>query len=117
MSIIQEHLSSLWLGIALGIIFLLLNVLDAHSTWLVIKPDFYHRERNPIARWVFKKLGALRGIVVFKVVLVCFLLAVIVLGDIWDSLTHNIVFLVADIIFLAVVINNYLVWRRIRRRG
>ncbi|HNT52625.1 MAG TPA: DUF5658 family protein, partial [Candidatus Syntrophosphaera sp.] len=54
-------------------VFVLLNVLDGHSTWMVLRPNRYHRERNPVARWVFRKLGLPRGIVIFKFVLLLIL--------------------------------------------
>ncbi|MDY0152150.1 MAG: DUF5658 family protein [Candidatus Cloacimonas sp.] len=43
-------------SLALTAAFLVLNVLDGHSTYLVLKPNHFSRERNPIARWVFRKL-------------------------------------------------------------
>jgi len=50
-------------------LFVIVNIFDAHSTYLVLKPNHYHRERNPLARWVFRKLGIPQGIIIFKGVL------------------------------------------------
>jgi len=92
-------------------LFLFLNILDAHSTWLVLKPDFYHRERNPIARWIFRKLHLPRGIIIFKLILLT------LLGwFIWhwhrDSLTINIGVLIGNLLFIIVVLHNYRVAKR-----
>ena len=35
------------------VVFVILNILDGHSTWKVIQPNHLHRERNPVARWIF----------------------------------------------------------------
>ena len=53
--------------VALYSILVALNLLDGFSTWLVLKPNHYHRERNPVARWMFIKLGLTRGLVLAEV--------------------------------------------------
>ncbi|MDD4147393.1 MAG: DUF5658 family protein, partial [Candidatus Cloacimonetes bacterium] len=54
--------------------FVLLNGFDAHSTYLVMWPHYYYRERNPVARWAFRKMGLPRGIIIFKLVLLAILI-------------------------------------------
>lgn len=100
--------------IALFSVFVLLNVLDGHSTWLVLKPNHYRRERNPVARWIFRKLGLPRGIVIFKAVLLAILAAAFYIYASADAFVLNIVLLVANAVFLAVVIHNYRISRRLR---
>ncbi len=104
------HSSALTLG--LGIVFLILNILDGHSTWLVLRPDHYIRERNPIARWFFRKAKLPQGIIIFKTVLLCVLIPSIAYYTAWDAFTINIVLVVANILFILVVINNYRVYHR-----
>jgi hypothetical protein len=108
-------LSTPILTLGITIVFLLLNILDAHSTYLVLKPHHYEREKNPIARWVFRKLKIPRGIVIFKVLLMSVLIVAISYYAAWDPLTINIAMLIADILFLVVVMHNYRIARRIRR--
>ncbi len=97
------------------IIFLILNVLDAHSTWLVLKPNNYHRERNPIARWVFRKLRIPRAIIIFKAVLMSFLGFYI--GYWWkEALTINLGLLIGNVLFIIVVLHNYKVSRHYRKQ-
>jgi hypothetical protein len=109
----HQLLSVLQNQIVLGcqcLLFLILNILDGHSTWLVLKPDFYHRERNPIARWVFKKLRLPRAIPIFKAVLLSLLGWVIIHW--WkDALTLNIAMTIGNALFIYVVIHNYRVFR------
>jgi hypothetical protein len=94
------------------VIFILLNVLDAHSTWSVLKPNHYRRERNPVARWIFRKLGLPKGIIIFKTVLLLFLGVVIAWYASYEPLLLNIVLFVANLVFLLVVIHNYNVCRK-----
>jgi len=114
-SYILSALNTPILSIGITIVFLLLNVLDAHSTYLVIKPHYYEREKNPIARWVFRKLGIPRGIVIFKVLLMSILIVAIAYYAAWDPLTINIAMLIADVLFLVVVLHNYRIARRLNR--
>ncbi|MBM4403672.1 MAG: hypothetical protein FJ042_04725 [Candidatus Cloacimonetes bacterium] len=103
------------LSLILAAVFLLLNILDAHSTWLVTGRHNYHRERNPVARWVFRKLKLPRGIIIYKTILLSGLMVAFGFYAAWDAFTLNIVLLIANLIFLAVVLNNYRIARRIKR--
>ncbi len=105
-------LSSNILCLLLSCIFLVLNILDGHSTYLVIRPHHYAREKNPVARWVFRKLGIPRGIIIFKTILLVILIPAISYYAAWDAFTINITLLVADLLFLLVVLHNYRVHRR-----
>lgn len=98
-----------------SVVFTILNILDAHSTWLVIRPNHYERERNPIARWIFKKLGLPRGIILFKIAIFAILIPAGALYATWEPLTLNIVLIVANLIFGLVVWNNYRIHRRLQR--
>ena len=101
------------LSLGLGIIFLALNVLDAHSTWCVLRPNHYERERNPIARWILRKLGLVRGIMIFKGCLVLILATSIGFYVAYDPLTINIVLIVAILLFAWVVWHNYRIVARL----
>ncbi len=47
-------------------VYLILNALDRITTWLVIRPDHYDREVNPLARWLFIQLRIPRGIIIVE---------------------------------------------------
>jgi hypothetical protein len=97
----------------MGSLFLILNILDAHSTWLVLRPDNYHRERNPIARWVFKKLMLPMGIVFFKASILGPLSIFIMYW--WnEAFTINLALLIGNLLYLYVVIHNYKVQKGYR---
>ena len=98
----------------LGLLFIFLNILDGHSTWCVLRPDYYHRERNPVARWIFRRLRLVPGIILFKAVLLIFLAGCIGYYSAYDAGTINIVLLVSNLVFTLVVIHNYRVARRLR---
>jgi len=97
--------------------FIALNLLDAHSTYLVMRPHHFQRERNPIARFVFKKLGIPRGIIIFKTVLLAILIPAMGFYGGHDLLTINIVLIVSNLVFCLVVIHNYRIYRRYCRRS
>ncbi len=48
----------------LYLLLMLLNLLDGISTWYFVRPDHYAREANPVARWMFRRLGITLGIMV-----------------------------------------------------
>lgn len=95
-----------------------LNVLDGYSTWKVIRPDHYRRERNPLAHWIFRGLGIPLGIIVAELLwtglisLVFFLL--------WDEPGIKLPLLIllglGVAVFAGVSLNNFRVHRTIRRR-
>ncbi|HOY84590.1 MAG: DUF5658 family protein [Candidatus Cloacimonetes bacterium] len=95
-------------------IFVILNILDGHSTWKVIQPNHFHRERNPVARWFFRKLGLPRGIVIFKAVLLFILGGAFAIYAKKETKVMNITLGVANLVFLAVVIHNYKVYKRVK---
>ena len=109
---VTQILNSHLLAYTLGLLFIALNVFDAHSTWLVIRPNYFSRERNPIARWAFRKLGIPRGIVIFKIALLLVLIPCMYYYSVYAVFTINIVLIVADLVFIWVVLHNYKHYRQ-----
>ncbi|MCD8478830.1 MAG: DUF5658 family protein [Candidatus Cloacimonetes bacterium] len=99
---------------ALLALFVVVNILDGHSTYLVLKPHYYERERNPVARWAFRKLGLPRGIIIFKVLLLAILIPAMAFYGGNDLFTINIVLIVSNVVFVFVVRHNYRVHKKIR---
>ncbi|HOV16491.1 MAG TPA: DUF5658 family protein [Candidatus Cloacimonadota bacterium] len=97
------------------LVFLLLNILDGYTTWLVMKPDHYERERNPIARYVFKKLKAPFSIVIFKAVLLS-LLGIFIYNWREEAFTLNIALIVGNLLYFGVVLHNNKVHKRYAQR-
>lgn len=93
-----------------------LNSLDGYSTWKVLKPHHYRRERNPLARRIFQKLGIPRGIIVAELLWIGFISLVFFL--LWDKPALNGVLLVLLCIgvlaFTWVVASNFRAYRRIK---
>ena len=113
--ILLNILSDKYLLIIQCTAFLVLNILDAHSTWLVLRPDNYQRERNPLARWVFRKLKIPGAIILYKALVLGFLACFI--SNWWrEALTINIGLLVGNIMFILVVLHNYKVSRHYRKQ-
>jgi len=112
---VKIMLHSQLLSLLLTAAFVVLNILDGHSTYLVLKPHHYHREKNPIARWIFKKLKLPRGIIIFKTILLSIIIVAIAYYTAWDPFTINIAMLIANLLFLLVVGHNYRVYRRMRK--
>jgi hypothetical protein len=99
---------------AMLVFFIFVNILDGHSTYLVLRPHYYERERNPVARWAFRKLGLPRGIVIFKLLLLAILIPAMAFYGGNDLFTINIVLIVSNGVFVFVVRHNYKVHSRIR---
>lgn len=104
--------------VALYFILVALNLLDGLSTWQVLKPNHYHRERNPVARWMFIKLGLTRGLVLAEVLWIGFISAVFFLTfthPVWD-VALLVLLCVGVLVFLRVVSGNFRAWQSIRQR-
>ncbi len=106
---------SLPVFLLLLLIFVTLNILDIHSTFLVVMNSSTRSERNPVARFLLKKLGVKRGLVTLKLLLIP-ILALIVWW--YPQARREIVgvLLISNTLYLLVVGNNYRIFRRIQRR-
>lgn len=103
---IRSFINSFYLFIFFLILFLILNILDGHSTYLVVSKTSLKSEKNPIARWIFKKLGLLKGIFFLKFIsLVLTILIFLNYKLIKDEI--NIILAAGNLFYLFVVINNY----------
>lgn len=97
-------------------IYALLNILDGISTWLVLKPDHFERERNPLARWIFIRLGIPRGIVITETGILGILSPVIFFLATKHLALVNFVLILAIIIFIWVVGDNFYQTSKLRNR-
>ncbi len=107
-------LNNYQLSQVLSVIFVILNILDGHSTYIVLRPDHFKRERNPIARWIFRKLSVLRGIIIWKSVLLIALLVLIFTQYLDEPYFLNIILIIANLFFTWVVIHNYSVYKKLK---
>lgn len=102
----------------LYIILVLLNILDGVSTWKVVRPKHLNRERNPVARWMFAKLGLLPGLILAELLWISFITAVVfLLGSfpVWGYIVL-ILLILGIAIFTWIVVGNFKNWRGIRAR-
>ncbi len=99
-------------------VLVVLNILDGVSTWKVVKPNHYHRERNPVARWMFTKLGITRGIILAEILWIGFISGIFFLLARHPILDTALLVLlgVGVLSFFIVVSGNFRAWRRIRQR-
>jgi len=109
-------MSNKFVVLAQVILFFILNILDAHSTWLVTKPNNFGRERNPLARFFLKKFGVGKGILIFKGVLLTIVGLIIKRVTAHDYFGLNLVMIIGNSLFTYVVINNYKINNRISKR-
>ena len=117
LSALNATLDKPLLTMLLMAVFLVLNVLDGHSTYLVLRPHNYHREKNPVARWIFRKLKLPTGIIIFKTVILAVVIPAVCYYAAWDASTINITMLIADLLFLWVVQHNYRVYKKLAGWG
>ena len=105
-------MSSETLFISMVGLFILLNIFDGHSTYLVIKKTSIRNERNPAARFIFKLFGPVRGIIILK----CILIPLVFLMFYYFSFRNaqmNIILILANFFYLSVVIHNYNVVKKL----
>ena len=107
-------LESALLFLALLVIFLFLNLLDGHSTYSVIKTAGVNSEKNPLARYLFKKIGTIKGIFVIKSILIPVILLMFYLFS-FKKTEINVILAIANIFYLTIVIHNYNVVKRVKR--
>lgn len=113
----MKTLCSAWFFWMLSGILLLLNGLDVHSTLRVVRTTSVRSERNPLARWLMKKLGVMWGLLILKTA-VLFALPLLHQLRKDEPVSSVLVVGVADLFYLWVVVNNYRVWKRaVRRKG
>ena len=99
-------MNSLVLFVSLLTYFYLLNLLDSHSTFLVVSLSSFRSERNPIARFIFKKFGLVRGIIILKSIILI-ITPLMIWVYVTDSFKINLTLIIANILYSVVVFNNY----------
>lgn len=87
-------------------LFVILNILDAHSTLRVISKSSYRNEKNPIARFLFKIIGPVAGVIVLKIILVPVIFLMFFYFR-FSRFDMNLVLIIANVFYLLVVIHNY----------
>ena len=97
---------------ALLIIFVILNYFDGHSTYMVVTKTSIKSEKNPVARLIFKIFGPLAGIIILKSILIPIIFLMFYYFS-FRNVEMNIILLFANIFYLAVVIHNYRVVKKI----
>ena len=100
----------IFLFILLFFAFLVLNYLDVLSTYKIVKKVGYKGERNPIARWLIKRYGALKGLLILKSMII-FVTPLIFWSYAESPLYLNITLGFIDIVYLCVVLNNFRIYK------
>lgn len=98
-----------WILISL---FILLNVLDAHSTIKVVRNGSEKNEFNPIARFLFKKIGLFAGIAILKSIIILLIYLIISYYKYMQNEIYTIL-IFANLIYAMVVFHNYRTYRKI----
>ena len=105
--------------LVLYLLMLTLNLLDGISTWIFVHPQHYEREANPVARWMFRKLGITAGIILAEVLWIGFfslLFFLLVYRTMWQ-LPLTILFGFGVAIFASIVPGNISYCLRLRKKA
>lgn len=105
------------LFIALYIVYFILNVFDGITTWIILKPDHFNREMNPVARWIFIKLGIPRGIIITEAGVLAILTPLIFWLAAVNLVLVKILLGIAVLIFIWVVADGFRIINRMKRKG
>lgn len=93
-------------------LFVILNILDGHSTYKVVSKTSFKNEKNPIARLIFKLLGPLAGIIILKSILIPIIFLMFYYFS-FRKVEMNIILVLANFFYLSVVIHNYNVVKKL----
>ena len=102
----------LYIFVVSFILFLILNLLDAHSTFEIVSRIGHHAERNPVARYFIKTFGIKKGIIYLKMIII-FLVPFIIWSYTISSKEITVLLIGINIVYLIVVINNYMILKKI----
>ncbi len=93
-------------------IFIILNIFDAHSTYKVISKTNISNEKNPVARFIFKIIGPVAGIIILKSILIPIVFLMFYYFS-FRRIEMNIILIFANFFYLSVVIHNYNVVKKL----
>lgn len=98
---------------ALLILLAILNIIDAILTWKVIKLGSIRNERNPLARWIFKKIGPIPGMIILKGIALIIIAYVIICYKKFLPDIHSFA-IILNAFYLYIVINNIIVLKKMK---
>lgn len=98
---------------SLFLLLAVLNILDAISTWKVVKRGSNRNERNPLARLLFNKIGALQGIILLKAIALIIIAYISINYRDFEPDIHSYIILL-NVLYLYIVIHNYQVLKRMK---
>ena len=101
---------------ALLLLLAILNILDAISTWKVVKLGNNNNERNPLARFLFKKLGLIPAMIILKGISIIIVGYVALFYKKFLPDIHTFA-LVLNAFYLYIVIHNYHVLNKMKTRA
>lgn len=104
------------LPLLFALLFLLaiLNIIDAILTWKVIKLGSIRNEQNPLARWIFKKVGPVPGMIILKGIALIIIGYVSIFYKKFLPDIHSFAVLL-NAFYLYIVINNIRVLKKMRK--
>ncbi|MCF7919793.1 MAG: DUF5658 family protein [Candidatus Cloacimonetes bacterium] len=100
---------------ALLLLLVILNILDAISTWKVVKLGSNRNERNPIARFLFNKLGPLAAMLILKGIAIIIIAYVALFYKKFLPDIHTFA-IILNAFYLYIVIHNYHVLKKMKSR-
>jgi len=100
---------------SLFLLLAVLNILDAISTHKVVKIGNNNNERNPLARFLFKKIGALPAMIILKGIAILITAYIAINYREFEPDIHTYIIII-NAFYLWIVINNYKVLKQIKSR-
>ena len=102
----------LFIFIILLTLFFILNFADAKTTYFAVNYYGYRGEKNPIARFLIKKAGNFKGIVLIKS-MILLILPLIIWTYLESPLSICIVLFFLNIVYIWVVFHNLKICKKI----
>jgi hypothetical protein len=104
------------LFVLLYAVYAVLNVFDGITTWIILRPDKFHLELNPVARWIFIKLGIPQGIIITEMAVLSILSPLIFCLAARHMLLVKITLGLGVAFFSWLVTDNFLIIRKQNRQ-
>jgi len=101
---------------SLFLLLVVLNIMDAISTWKVVKRGSNKNEKNPLARFLFNIMGPVPAMILLKGIAIIIILYISLNYQDFEPEIHTYM-IILNVIYLYIVLHNCLVLKKINSRS
>jgi len=98
---------------SLFLLLVVLNIMDAISTWKVVKRGSNKNEKNPLARFLFNIMGPVLAMILLKGIAIIIILYISLNYQDFEPEIHTYM-IILNVFYLYIVLHNYQVLKKIK---